>query len=622
MAEKSSSVTEGIPKWQIAAAVGTPIVVGLAGYWYFRRRKARRPRQGSDKGSGADATPKEQEGWIAPGTPAVGPAQAAVTGDCNSGPLQAAQAAKAKGNKYFKGGKYDSAITCYTEAIALCPPANSAEIATFYQNRAAAYEQLKSYENVIEDCTKALELNSKYVKAMFRRAKACEVTGKLGLCLEDVTAVCILENFQNQHSVLVADRVLKELGKQRAQEAYKDRQPVAPSSQFIRTYFSAFANDPILENLKEKLAAVESAYKPAAPEPKEAEASQAEEEVKESGDDAGASSAEELDQEEQACTEKYLILLRSLAQENYTGVIEKCRAVIDAGSKCRYVPEALLLHATFLLLHGEGEKAATELTELLARTDLTPRIRSNALIKKGSLHMQNGLQAEALEEFAAAVKVDPKNSDIYHHRGQLHLLIDKVEAAVSDFEHSVSLRPEFAIAYVQKCYTEYRLAFTNRSPLQMQNALKSFEETIAKFPDCSEGYALYGQALNDQQMYEKANETFQKAISLEPDNGNIYVHKGLLQLQWKQDIEEAARLMNKALEVDRGCEFAYETLGTIEIQRGNIDTAISLFDQAIKLAKTQVEMAHLFSLKEAALTQNKVARRLGMAAPLGASMMG
>jgi import receptor subunit TOM70 len=37
----------------------------------------------------------------------------------------------------------------------------------------------------------------------------------------DVTAVCILESFHNQHSVLVADRVLKELGKQKAQEAYK-----------------------------------------------------------------------------------------------------------------------------------------------------------------------------------------------------------------------------------------------------------------------------------------------------------------------------------------------------------------------------------------------------------------
>ena len=50
------------------------------------------------------------------------------------------------------------------------------------------------------------------------------------------------------------------------------------------------------------------------------------------------------------------------------------------------------------------------------------------------------------------------------------------------------------------------------------------------------------------------------------DNQNEIVFR-LLQLQWKQNVEEASRLINKALDVDDKCEFAYETLGTIEIQR-------------------------------------------------------
>lgn len=47
----------------------------------------------------------------------------------------------------------------------------------------------------------------------------------------------------------------------------------------------------------------------------------------------------------------------------------------------------------------------------------------------------------------------------------------------------------------------------------------------------------------------------------------MYVFFSLLRLQWKQDIDEAARLITKAMQVDDKCEFAYETLGTIEIQR-------------------------------------------------------
>jgi len=50
------------------------------------------------------------------------------------------------------------------------------------------------------------------VKALQRRAKACEITKDLQQSLEDVTAACILEGFQNQATLLTADRVLKELG--------------------------------------------------------------------------------------------------------------------------------------------------------------------------------------------------------------------------------------------------------------------------------------------------------------------------------------------------------------------------------------------------------------------------
>lgn len=67
-------------------------------------------------------------------------------------------------------------------------------------------------EATVKDCTSALELNPKYTKALARRAKALQSLGKLSQCLEDVTAGCILENFQNQKNLEMADTVLKELG--------------------------------------------------------------------------------------------------------------------------------------------------------------------------------------------------------------------------------------------------------------------------------------------------------------------------------------------------------------------------------------------------------------------------
>ena len=42
----------------------------------------------------------------------------------------------------------------------------------------------KKYDAVVADCTKALQHNNKYTKALFRRAKACEITNDLMQCLE------------------------------------------------------------------------------------------------------------------------------------------------------------------------------------------------------------------------------------------------------------------------------------------------------------------------------------------------------------------------------------------------------------------------------------------------------
>ena len=78
---------------------------------------------------------------------------------------------KSKGNKLFKDSKYNEAIDCYTKAINDCPEDKSEELSTFYQNRAASYEMLRKYKQVIEDCDKAIQLNNRYVKALVRRAK-------------------------------------------------------------------------------------------------------------------------------------------------------------------------------------------------------------------------------------------------------------------------------------------------------------------------------------------------------------------------------------------------------------------------------------------------------------------
>lgn len=56
--------------------------------------------------------------------------------------LELATDLKEEGNKLFKSSKYEEAVASYEKAIATCPEKETISLATFYQNKAAAYEQL------------------------------------------------------------------------------------------------------------------------------------------------------------------------------------------------------------------------------------------------------------------------------------------------------------------------------------------------------------------------------------------------------------------------------------------------------------------------------------------------
>lgn len=67
--------------------------------------------------------------------------------------------------------------------------------------------------------------------------------------------------------------------------------------------------------------------------------------------------------------------------------------------------------------------------------------------------------------------------------------------------------------------------------------------------------------------FAKADSCLTKAIEKDPSNASIYVHKGILQLQWTNSTDKAIEYINKALKLDDKCKFGYETLGSIEVQR-------------------------------------------------------
>ncbi|KAL2747199.1 mitochondrial import receptor subunit TOM70 [Vespula maculifrons] len=561
-----SITSSALPKWQLALAVGAPVALGL-GYMYYKSstKPSSKPERGKSKyGSRENGTKNDK--------------QISIDGDCNlksentsriETPLEKAQKFKDEGNVHFKMGKYDEAIALYNNAIDACPKSNKEELAIYYQNRAAAYEHLRKYSAVKADCTKALELNPRYAKAFLRRARALEHSNDLEHALEDVTTACVLEGFNNQSALTTADRVLKQLGKQRAQEHWANKKLIMPSKYFINTYINSFYNDPIFST------SIKLRY-----------------------DNPSVG---------------FTKIMKALDDQDYDNIIPLCTNEIDS-EQLEVLPwkmEMLLLRATFYLLLGKHDAALEDFEKIINSTDASKEVKVNALIKRASLYMQLENPEKSFIDFDLAINLDPNCSDIYHHRGQIDLLMEKMDEAKEDFQKAVDLNPDFALAYVQKCYTDYRYAIVKRDVLLVESCLKNFEKAFEKFPDCPDCYTLYAEVLSETLDYKKADWYFAKAIEKDPNNATIYVHRGLLQLQWNNTIDKAVEYINEALKLDDKCKFGYETLGTIEVQRGNYKEAIELFDKALALGRTSIELTHIFSLKDGAKAQLTIKDRLG-----------
>ncbi|KAM4748550.1 RNA polymerase II-associated protein 3 [Rhinophrynus dorsalis] len=103
------------------------------------------------------------------------------------------------GNAYFKEGKYEAAIECYSCGI----EADSTN-ALLPANRAMAYLKIQKYKEAEEDCSQAIYLDTTYGKAYARRGTARMMLGKLKEAKEDFEMVLNLEPGNKQATMELA----------------------------------------------------------------------------------------------------------------------------------------------------------------------------------------------------------------------------------------------------------------------------------------------------------------------------------------------------------------------------------------------------------------------------------
>ncbi|KAJ3411310.1 TOM (translocase of outer membrane) complex component [Chytridiales sp. JEL 0842] len=451
-----------------------------------------------------------------------------------------AKEAKTVGNRLFGERKYENAIKYYTQAI------NLHQDAIFYANRAACWSNLNKHAEVIEDCNKALEKDSRYIKAMHRRAQAYIATDRLEDALKDYTAICMLEEFKKESSLTTTDRLLRDIGKKHAAELMKQKTPRLPSETFIRAYVDSFRPNKTY-----------ASWKP------------------QSADDALVLAALELVQ-----------------QRKWHEAAKAIDELVTKDLSTNFKALAYNLHGTFAFLRGDTE---TSLESFNTSIKLNPN-NVNTRIKRASLFMEKGDIESTLREYLEAEEADANDADLYYHRGQVRFLTGDLDAAIADYKKSLALDNNFVYAHIQLGVALYRSEEKTEASNIFKNAAKIFK-------DSAEVYNYHGEILLDQENYAEAETSFDKAISMNPNSPLPYINKSILYIQWKRDAPAAEQICRKATEVDPLCDIAFIQLAQLLIHQNKLEEALEVYDKAIKITRTEPELVNAVSCREAAAAQ-------------------
>lgn len=562
--------------WKFYAAASIPpiLVAGLA-LWYYSsgsadgasskkdekkkaKRKAKKAKKAATKATTADKTEEGVSEDVAASIASVGGdeespenmADSRVAALDEATRKKLGQSLKSRGNKFFQAKRYEKAIDLYTHALRF------EKDPVFFSNRAACYAAHKEYEKTIDDCSSALEMEPRYIKAMIRRAQAYENMERHRESLYDFTSACILEDFKNNVAAESAERVLKKLAEAEARERVEKREPRLPSKSFINGYLNSFISCGDRAALGE--------------------------------DDNG-----ELSEADQLYNEA----LDLIADNKYAQAIESIEKAISVinGSGLSGVVRAddiYSISGMFNFLKSNLDVAKVNLDKAL---EINPKhVRSllrsaNLFTEKKDLDVVTSLLDQANE-------VQPGNAEVYFQKGQAHFLKQDFVDAAKDYERAMELDPEFVYPRIQLGVVQFKTG-------KLQEAMSTFDEAMKKFPARSDLYNYYGEVLAEQGGTDSAINAFEKATELDPSNPLPLVNQAIAVFQSSGQASTALDLIQNALKADSECELAVAALSQIYLQLGMFEESMSMLRRAVDLAKSEEEMVSAITFRETTSAQ-------------------
>ncbi len=186
-----------------------------------------------------------------------------------------------------------------------------------------------------------------------------------------------------------------------------------------------------------------------------------------------------------------------------------------------------ITEAMQMIRYGDPEGAIKLLKNDFKRSDRT--FECEFLI--GYSYKMLGDLNHAIEYFSKATRYEASSLPAFFERGNCFLLRRNFAQAVFDYNHVIDLDSTFAPAYNNRAYARIRNYGEHVKPEYQLKLARIDMEKVVKLSisnDSTQRFEYYfNLGLLDLFIsdYDKARETFSKAISIDPDQGKAYYYR-------------------------------------------------------------------------------------------------
>src|SRR5271157_2434927 len=246
----------------------------------------------------------------------------------------------------------------------------------------------------------------------------------------------------------------------------------------------------------------------------------------------------------------------------------------------------------------------------------------------GDAYLLQADHEQAIDNYLKAMKIEDKNSDIYHSLGQAYVAAGRSDEAIRTFEQGSRLFPEESEFKDDLASVYNRIGGAHFAAKKYKDAIEYYKKTIELNPKDkklrADAYFYAGLILGffqEKKDFKTGIEYLQKSVADDPGNQlshtalGIFYHlagldnEAIQSLKRANDIEAtywsceqmgeaylklgkydlAIQSLNKAISLDQDDPEAYYTLGRVYAETKKYDLAIQSLNKAISLDQDDPE---------------------------------